>query len=74
MFSKRITAAALAVGAGVVMAAATPASAATNYVAGPYSSLTKCNSVRTTYVKDGGFSYVGSCYKQTNNYYYFQYR
>lgn len=55
---------------------ATGAAAATtaNYVAGPYSSLSSCNSNRLTYVHSGGFSYVGSCYRQSNGRYYFQYR
>lgn len=63
----------IALTGGVALAGAAPASAA-NYVAGPYGSLTSCNSSRLTYVHDGGFSYVGSCYRQSNGYYYFQYR
>lgn len=59
---------ALAVTAGSAAQAAPP------YQAGPFSSLSSCNSTRTTYVHDGGFSYVGSCYRQTNGKYYFQYQ
>ncbi|WP_392423619.1 hypothetical protein [Barrientosiimonas humi] len=65
------------VGAGaaaVLTITGTGAAEAANYVAGPFGSLSSCNSERYYYVKDGGFSYVGSCYQQSNNYWYFQYR
>lgn len=83
--SKKILAAAVAgvalsgglalAGAGAAQAApAAPAVQAANYVAGPYGSLTSCNTANRTYRQQGGFTYVGSCYRQSNGYYYFQYR
>lgn len=66
------------VGAGAATAigvlGAGAAHAAPPYQAGPFGSVSTCNTERRAYVKDGGFSYVGACYKQTNGKYYFQYR
>lgn len=54
-------------------AAADVATAAQDYQAGPFSSSSSCTSTRLTYVRQGGFTYVGPCYRQTNGRYYFNY-
>ena len=74
--TKRLTALALgaALAGTVAVSSATGAVATPPYQAGPFSSSSSCNSTRLSYVHDGGFSYVGSCYRQTNGKYYFQYQ
>lgn len=70
MGKKKMMTAVAGLGLATMLATAAPAHA---YVmAGPFGSLTSCQSSRSAYIKDGGFTWIGACYKY-GNYYYFNY-
>jgi hypothetical protein len=73
----RISAAVVASAAalGAILSTASMASATANqdYQAGPYTTSSKCTTARLVYVRNGGFAYVGPCFRQPNNRWYFNY-